>query len=157
MIAKYFVEYEFETSDGSWYWLPVFIDACSSEYAQAIADSVVTGLRSKWHETKMGTLRPVIKGLNSEWIESRVKEGLKGRRSVLRVNYFELKELEPIPGWSFDRHMELIDASPKDYLGKTVAVGQRINLPVSCINHEWREIDKLLLVDVIKPGIIEEK
>lgn len=152
MPLKFFVEYEFETDSFSKYWMPVFITADTKADAENIEKSLSAGITPKFSITKAANLRPVLKGLNSDFLVNYAKEGLKGSRSVLHVNYIELKALEPRPGWSFERHMKIIEASPDDYVQKTLGISTRIDLPVTCVKGNWSSLDQLLIVDVVKPS-----
>ncbi len=151
MSLKFFVEYEFESDSGSKYWLPVFVSANTKADAENIKKSLKTGIASKFSITKAAELRPVIEGLNSDFLANYAKDRLKGRRSVLRVNYIDMEALDPKPEWSFERHMKIVEASPEDYAGKKLGVSTRIDLPVSCIRDNWPSFEQLLIVDVVRP------
>ena len=151
MELKFFVEYEFETKAGSRYWLPVFISADTETDARKIENSLMTGMRAKFEVNKPRDLHPVIEGINSDFLSSYAKEGLKGRLAMLSVNYIAFTELEPKPEWSFEQHMKIIEASPNDYADKTFAISTRINLPATCIETVWPDFERLLIVDVVKP------
>jgi hypothetical protein len=151
MSLKFFVEYEFQSDSGSKYWLPVYVSADTEADAENIQKSLEAGIASKFTITKAAELRPVIESLNSDFLANYAKDGLKGRRSVLRVNYIDMEALEPKPGWSFERHMKIVEASPEDYAGKKLGVSTIIDLPVSCIRDNWPSFEQLLIVDVVKP------
>lgn len=149
---KYFIEFEFETSVGNRYWLPIFICAESVNRAEEIVTNVETGLNSRWHVTRKTKMRTVIEGLNSSFIEDYIKEGIReGRLAILQVNYWELEALEPRRGLSFDQHIEIVDRSPESFSGKTLATSERLELPVSCIIESLESRQELLVIDVVKP------
>ena len=151
MALKFFVEYEFKTNAGSRYWAPVFISADTETDARKIEKSLRIGLEAKFEVKKPRDLRPVIEGINSDFLNNYAKEGLNGRLAKLSVNYIEFSELEPEPGWSFERHMQIIEALPEHYDDKPFGSSTRIDLPVTCIETVWPDFERLLIVDVVKP------
>ncbi|MFW6263869.1 MAG: hypothetical protein ACOC34_07550 [Thermotogota bacterium] len=153
MAMKFFIEYEFKTKAGSRYWVPVFITADTETEARKIEESLRIGLEAKFEVKKPRDLRPVIEGVNSDFLDNYAKEGLKGRIAMLSVNYVKFLELEPEPGWSFESHMRIIEATPEDYADKPFGISTGIDLPATCVETMWPDFERLLVVDVVKPTI----
>lgn len=151
MVKKYFVDFEFESEAGNIYWLPIFINESDTNRAYKIAVNIRTAISEKFKILRNPEPSQVIQGCNSELYDEYVKNNFKGRLSILNINFWELKNIEPKVGFSFDQHLQLVDYHPEKFANKTIAEGENIKLPVKMVTKGISDYSEFLVIDVVRP------
>ncbi len=151
MGKRYFVDFEFESKAGKIYWLPIFINESDKDRAYKISANIKTAISDKFKILRNSEPVLVIKGWNSKLYDEYVNNNLKGRLSILNIHYWELKDIEPQEGLSFDQHLQLVDYHPDKFENKTLAEGEKIKLPVKMVTKGISDHSEFLVIDVVKP------
>lgn len=151
IVEKYFVEFEFKTPKGSTYWFPLFLMVETLEGAVQYSKNIEIALNSRWEVLRRTEPVPLVDNLNAKFREDYVRNGLSWSRSKLRLHLFELHDIEQDNEKTFEEHMEIVDASPDDYLNKTLATSTHYTFPISVLEGAHNAKSEFLVFDVIKP------
>ena len=151
MDKRYFVDFEFESKAKKIYWLPIFINESDKDRAYKISTNIKTAIADKFKILRSSEPQLVIKNWNSKLYDEYVQNNFKGRLSLLNIQYWELKDIEPQEGLSFDQHLQLVDYHPEKFKNKTFAEGENIMLPVKMVTKGLSDHSEFLIIDVVKP------
>ena len=130
IMTKYFSEFEFKTSFGNKYWLPLFFNAGTFEEASAKRQSVIIAINEHYEVTRSTLPKPFIEGFNSEYLKEYIHQRLTGRLAILEFNVWRFSDFIPSSDLSFTQQFELIDLPTMPSQTTVATTIQRRQFPV---------------------------
>jgi len=153
---KYFVEFEFKTEIGNYYWFPLFINAQNIDQAEVSAKTVQTALEQHYTLNRRTRVGPAIEGINSEIFKEYVNKRISGKVEILEFNVWRFKDIKTVPELNFDEHLELINYGDKLSEKTIVSTLERHKYPVRLYNSDpKKDFKDFLIVNVVDPSNVE--
>ncbi len=103
-MASFFVEFEFESRGGDFYWFPLGINADSQTNAELITTAVESALNENYHVCRKSKTVLIIKDLNSDFVREYTEQCMRGRIKYLEIRLFQFLDIEGNANLNFGQH-----------------------------------------------------
>ena len=152
VLPRFFVEFTFTSElSGKTYWLPLFILSNNIDKTNTIVISTKKALSE--HFINITHKRPIPEAeFSKQYIQEKHWLHKNQKLAILSVDIWEFTDIEPLPEWSFEEHINyIVDNLPLEE--RTIA--QRVEkhkFPVRVIREQGfpLEFNEFLLINLVK-------
>lgn len=151
-MPNYFVEYEFKSHLGNYYWFPLYINADNLSFAEANAKAVQAAIEEHHTLTRRSELRLVVQQINAEYLMEYTRRRMKGKIEILEIDVWRFKDVETVPELNFSDHLQLVEySSLSDDIIATMVAQHKFPVKIFYGNSEI-DTNEFLLISVVKPS-----